>query len=366
MKRYYLIIAMIALFNTGVFAQGVDFRQISLRQALEQGRAENKPVFLDCYATNCAVCKYMLNTVFAKKEARDYFNKRFICIKLNMDEGEGPELAKKYGTKAYPVFFILNPDGTPMYSLKGGCTLIEFIARLESLENHKKDFAGFEKEFANGTIAKENLLDYWLMSCAQGTAGSAKSREAGSKLYGTLTEQEKTEKKYWPLLMSQVTGPVCETMDFMLNNREVISKNAGKENTDTFIALTFDRYLKRLISDCEWGKPDYTEIPDVIGRLQKTYIPRQKYLLAIANIIEACASGNVETYLAALENDSFTLDDYTKLSVVRVGAILIRNKAGKGYYTRLAGIAGKLADSMEKEQDKTKAISLAKKYKTLE
>ena len=44
-------------------------------------------------------------------------NPKFICVKYDMEKGEGPELAKKFGVRAYPTFVILNTDGTVRLSL---------------------------------------------------------------------------------------------------------------------------------------------------------------------------------------------------------------------------------------------------------
>lgn len=47
-------------------------------------------------------------------------NPKFICVKYDMEKGEGPELAKKFGVRAYPTFVILNTDGTVRHKFVGG------------------------------------------------------------------------------------------------------------------------------------------------------------------------------------------------------------------------------------------------------
>ena len=42
-----------------LFAQGVGFKSISLKEALEQAKAQGKMVFVDCYTTLCGPCKMM-------------------------------------------------------------------------------------------------------------------------------------------------------------------------------------------------------------------------------------------------------------------------------------------------------------------
>ena len=59
-------------------AQGVEFRDLTYRQALEHAREENKLVFMDCYTSWCGPCKNMLNNVFTLSEAGEFMNAAFV------------------------------------------------------------------------------------------------------------------------------------------------------------------------------------------------------------------------------------------------------------------------------------------------
>lgn len=91
--------------------KGIDFKDISFDEALALAKKENKLVFLDAYAAWCGPCKMMDRTTFKSEKVGEVFNKNFINIKIDMEKGEGPALAKKYQVTAYPTFFILKPDG---------------------------------------------------------------------------------------------------------------------------------------------------------------------------------------------------------------------------------------------------------------
>ena len=112
MKTIYLLITCL-LIQWGVFAQeGVNFRDLTFNEALAQAKAEKKMVFMDCYTSWCGPCKNMTNNVFPQKAAGDYFNPRFVCVKYDMEKGEGKELADKFEVHAYPTFIVFRPDGT--------------------------------------------------------------------------------------------------------------------------------------------------------------------------------------------------------------------------------------------------------------
>ena len=100
--------------------EGTNFRDLSFDEALAAARAEGKLLFVDCYTTWCGPCKNMAEKVFPQKAAGDYFNPRFVCVKYDMEQGEGVELAKRWEVHAYPTFLIIRPDGSIHHRMVGG------------------------------------------------------------------------------------------------------------------------------------------------------------------------------------------------------------------------------------------------------
>lgn len=105
MKRIVcLLICVCSYFQ--LFSQGVDFKQITLKEALEQAKAQGKMVFMDCYTTWCGPCKMMTEEVFPQKEAGDFFNAHFVNVKFDMEKGEGKELSKQFKIRATRPFYF--------------------------------------------------------------------------------------------------------------------------------------------------------------------------------------------------------------------------------------------------------------------
>jgi thioredoxin-related protein len=48
----------------------------------------------------------MVKNIFPLKTVGDYYNSHFINAKIDMEKGEGIELAKKYNVKAFPTYFL--------------------------------------------------------------------------------------------------------------------------------------------------------------------------------------------------------------------------------------------------------------------
>ena len=136
MKRLIVCVAAMLL-ASATFAQ-VKWEEGTLNQALKKAKGSGKElVFLDCYATWCGPCQYMAKSVFTTKEAGDYFNKKFVNIKIDMEKGEGINLARQFKIQGYPTFIILNSNGKELGRIVGGAEIKQFIQKVEGVLGKK-------------------------------------------------------------------------------------------------------------------------------------------------------------------------------------------------------------------------------------
>ncbi len=82
-----------------------------LTVALERAKAENKMVFIDFYTSWCLPCKLMDEDVFTDKAFGDYMNQHFISVKIDAEQGNGPNLAALYEVKSYPTLLFVDLNG---------------------------------------------------------------------------------------------------------------------------------------------------------------------------------------------------------------------------------------------------------------
>ena len=119
----------------GVPPLGIAFEESSFQKMLDKARSEDKLVFLDCYTAWCGPCRMMSSTVFTRKDVGDYFNVHLVCGKMDMEKGEGPDLAKRYDVKAFPTMLLLDADGNEVDRFVGACSGKEL---LEFVQKHRK------------------------------------------------------------------------------------------------------------------------------------------------------------------------------------------------------------------------------------
>jgi len=121
MKLFRTLFTLLSLCAyTTTHAAGIDFLHgKTWKEILAQAKTENKIVFLDAYASWCGPCKYMQSSVFTDAEVGNFFNQNFINVKMDMEEGEGPELAEQFELGSYPTLYFFDGDGKLLHKKVG-------------------------------------------------------------------------------------------------------------------------------------------------------------------------------------------------------------------------------------------------------
>lgn len=114
-------------------AVGTQFFKGTFAQALAKAKKENKKLMVDCYTLWCGPCRHMAKNVFPDENLGKYMNANFVCIQLDMEHGEGPELNKTFNVEAYPTFIFFDAEGKEMNRFEGMCMQDEFQKRCERI-----------------------------------------------------------------------------------------------------------------------------------------------------------------------------------------------------------------------------------------
>lgn len=247
------------LISTTLFSQdGIKFGKQSFAKTLEQAKKENKLIFLDAFASWCGPCKLLDKNVFPKKEVGDYFNANFLNLHIDMEKGEGIEIAKKYSIYSYPTLLFINGDGKVVYKAAGYMSPQELISIAKeavnpenTLENKIAKFEAGEKdpEFLMGLIKNTYATDF---SLAQKVAtryfqtrtdATYSKEEAGMLLFFTKTIDDDLYKIFTAKkaeLSTQIPESYLAEYDKQLKLNTVLQKsfdaNTQSINEQVFLA----------------------------------------------------------------------------------------------------------------------------------
>lgn len=253
-----LIVLFFLLAGIKVFAQGIIFEELSFNQALEKAKVENKLVFLDCYTSWCGPCKGMLDNVFSLDKAGEYFNPRFINLKIDMEKGEGRELAKRYSIKAYPTFLLLRSDGAVQHRIVGGASIDDFIEKIARGSQKSTSLLYSEEGYQSGKRKPTDLLNYYL--ALQDASEKTKLKEIALELFNLLSPKEKVQKRYWPIYNHKLIFPNEDYFQYLVDNKSKFDKQIGKEIVDNYLYNSYSDFFLYCVNHYN----TYKHAPDVL------------------------------------------------------------------------------------------------------
>ncbi len=96
-----------------------------LSPVLDQAALEGKLVFIDMYASWCAPCRLMEEQVFTDEELAAYFNEHFISYRVDVEKGNGTNLATIFEVKVLPTLLFLDEKGRVLVRKEGAAMQTE-------------------------------------------------------------------------------------------------------------------------------------------------------------------------------------------------------------------------------------------------
>ncbi|MCO5268086.1 MAG: thioredoxin domain-containing protein [Brumimicrobium sp.] len=112
---------------------GIKFENITFKDALLKAKKENKLIFMDAYTVWCGPCKFMERTTFRAEKVGEVFNANFINLQVDMEKGEGLEIAKRYQIAAYPTLLVINGDGKVVKRMLGAMDEAELLKEIQEV-----------------------------------------------------------------------------------------------------------------------------------------------------------------------------------------------------------------------------------------
>lgn len=100
-------------------AEKIIFLENDWNAAVKKASAQKKYIFVDCYATWCGPCKMLKMQTFSNKKVADFFNDKFVNVSIDMEKGQGPQLAQLWKIQAYPTLIIFDENAKPVLGTMG-------------------------------------------------------------------------------------------------------------------------------------------------------------------------------------------------------------------------------------------------------
>ncbi|HAS41248.1 MAG TPA: hypothetical protein DCS93_12255 [Microscillaceae bacterium] len=227
MKITLYTLAIIGWLTHPTIAQGIKFEKGSWAEIKTKAKAENKHIFVDAYTTWCGPCKWQSQKVFPQKEVGDFFNKRFVSFKLDMEKGEGPAFAKKYKVSAYPTLLYFNPQGEVVHKIAGAAPANILLKLTADALNPETQVFTLQRRFEKGEKNDEFLEKY-----IKALKAAFEDIAEPVKLYlSQLGKDQWATTKGWKFISQYVEKPSAEAFEYVLKNQAKFEQVAKKKKS---------------------------------------------------------------------------------------------------------------------------------------
>ncbi len=254
MRKILMILLILASLRLSA-QEGIEFRHGTWAQTRELAAKENKLIFVDFYTQWCGPCYNMAKTVFTLYSVGTFYNTNFINMKIDAENGEGVELAKKYGIRSYPTYCFIDPKtGEIVHRAGGNVPADVFIFTGKSALSPETTSVYLEKERAAGNKQPEFLLAYanYCGSCHKRDEAKAAAREL-IKIQGYGLDNPEV----WELFIKFISGRDNTLFAELCANTDKYRKIYGADKVDA-----------KLFSECTYvpDTEEWNRIPRFNGK----------------------------------------------------------------------------------------------------
>lgn len=317
MKKMVLISVFLMGILGSLSAQMVIFEG-SFDEAMKKAKEEKKDLFVDFYADWCGPCKMMATQVFVQPEVGEYFNARFICVKVNVDVKENKEIAQKYNVSVLPTMIFIDRNGKEMRRITGAKDPVSFIKEAKIAKGEALSFEQLyekhKKKKKNVDLSRQLLLEAPAFVATQQGYDQQKWVSRIDNLYTEYIKSRKleqmiTEPDFMILTMyHSQTDKKDPIFDFVAIHFDQYAGIVGKEAVTAYLMGLNNSYIIQL---CKKGDLSYKDrLARVNGDLQKVYAGISFGSLSVLEAITLLADATYSLYRHN-ENDFFTnMDKY--------------------------------------------------------
>lgn len=269
-----LIISLLCWTSVTTNAQqtGIKFEKADWASLLDEAQSSGELIFVDAYTTWCGPCIMMSRDVFTDQSVGRFYNANFINTKIDMEAGEGVQLARKYKVEAYPTLLFINGKGEVVHRMTGYQDSNDFIALGKAAISPDYNLKAMNARYAKGDRAGDFMLQLIL------TKYNAMDGE-----HLAVAEEYLSEQKDWSTLpnMQLIFGltedPDSEWFEYMLSHRKAFETLFGKDKVavklqNLFLEKAFEKGNNALAEVDAFYEKAYPELaPKLSANFRMNY-----------------------------------------------------------------------------------------------
>ncbi len=208
------------------FGQGIKFEEGNFAALKAKAKKENKLIFMDAYTTWCGPCKLMAKNTFTQDKVGQFYNANFINSKIDMEKGEGVDIAKQYEVRAYPSYLFINGDGELIHRALGYFEADDFIQAGKDAIDPSKQLSVLVKKFEAGEKDPAFLMDLAMRTVY---TDPALFQQISQRYFNTKKDKNYSREEI-ALLLGSVKSSEDPLYKVFVDNREAITQVIADAN----------------------------------------------------------------------------------------------------------------------------------------
>ncbi len=235
MKYFTVFFFLLSISTNKILSQSINFRSLTLEEAVKTSAIEGKPVLFMAYQSTCGHCEKMLNEVFIDTVLANFYNKNYICIKEDLQE---PDKAKSYLKRFYitsfPTFIILNSNAELLYQFVGEFKTEEFINQGRLALDPKNQIPTVKTAFEKNTKDSTACYNYLLVL----SRGRLQTQSVANMYFHAHDKNPEITAANWKIFSMSVSDMGSEVFKYMIKNRDAFGAIVTPKKVDRKIYLT--------------------------------------------------------------------------------------------------------------------------------
>ena len=253
MKYFFIVCWLCMTMMAGAQNRAIRFEPFEFRKAVVKARVENKMVFLNAYTTWSEGCRTMAETVFTQDPVADFCNDSFINIELDMEKGEGRELAEKYGITVYPTFLVIDKDRNEVCRLTGVVDAASFLEKLKAGINPEGSLAALQKRYEGGDRSYACVAEY--LDFLYKARLTEQLKAVVENYFKDMEVKEICSGNNWKLFNTYVNAVDMPQMKRMVAQAATFKSCLGKEKVENKMFMVYEQALSDSLVRAEGMTP---------------------------------------------------------------------------------------------------------------
>lgn len=313
MKNHFLSLAAASLLCLAATAQNrsIKFEHTAWKDIKAKAKKENKLIFVDAFTTWCGPCKQMAKSIFTNDTVADFYNTNFINAKIDMEKGEGLEIAKQYNVACYPNLLFIDGNGNLVHRVAGSMPASMFVELGKTAKDDSKNFSYYVKNYEAKKTDAQFVAAY--VNALSGTCLEPEKELA--QYFSLQSEKDLWNDANWEMIKNYTSDLDSREFKFIIDNKEKLIALHGESEVNGKMTVVAGNSMHAIITAKPFDQSRYDRAREQIAAL---HINTARMILFEAglNLARQKKDWNTFSELALKEVDVLYGNDPNSLNTV--------------------------------------------------